>query len=112
MAASKSALRKEVPDRVLALACKFQLPCVGRLHASFTFDGLAEITVIILRIFADKKLATSLATVRLDQGRLIGRVEGLGFRTLAAMLAKGILRRGEAGDRSTAYELVPDVSMD
>jgi Fic family protein len=33
-------------------------------------------------------------------------------RDIAYLLTKGILRRGEAGGRSTSYELVLDVSMD
>ncbi|WP_348633044.1 Fic family protein [Rhizobium sp. CCGE532] len=36
------------------------------------------------------QLATSLATVRLEQGRLIGRVEGLGFRTREATFLRAL----------------------
>jgi Fic family protein len=36
------------------------------------------------------EFATSLATIRLDQGRLIGRVEGLGFRTREATFLRAL----------------------
>ena len=36
------------------------------------------------------EFATTLATVRLDQGRLIGRVEGLGFRTREATFLRAL----------------------
>ncbi|WP_168879433.1 Fic family protein [Rhizobium sp. P28RR-XV] len=44
--------------------------------------------------------------------KLTGASQDTASRDISDLLAKGILRKGEAGGRSTAYELVSDVSTD
>ena len=51
----------------------------------------------------DGKLLPLLAQVRHQQGRLLGRMECLGF----SLQALGVLMPAEPGGRSTSYHLVP-----